>query len=597
MLLQRLSEYADRLGLPPPMYQSVSIRYMIELDSVGGNPNMVDQKSDEHPKGKPQLVPSIKRASGIRAKLLADNGEYVLGIARETSNSETVARRHDDFVALVNNCAAATGEPSVVAVARFLAALDPGGFPLPSDFDPSANITFEVDGLCPADVPAVRAWWAKYASIPDDAQVMQCIVCGQLRPAVERLPISVKGTSIPGGQTSGMALISANATAFESYGLEASLIAPTCEDCGQRFGNALNDLLADEQTHLRVDPVVYIFWTRQQVAFSLASLFTTARDEDVKQFISASWRSSPAAAALDVSPFYAAALSASGARVVVRDWIETTLGEAQTHMARYFRLQRLRDASTGDPRWFSLYALARATTNSKSREEKPPAQVVQLLLHVALKGGVLPDWLLYQVIRRTRSEQTVTAAHAALIKMVLLSQRETQQPDVTESKAMTDINDMIELAPDERRAYACGRLLALLENIQREALGAGISATIIDRYFGSASSAPASVFPRLVRGAQPHLSKLRRERETVYRALDHRLQDILSQVHPDFPRILTLHEQGLFVLGFYHQKADQRREQRERQAAKSAAGGVSVPAGATDSTMTGSQPLNDISAM
>ena len=33
---------------------------------------------------------------------------------------------------------------------------------------------------------------------------------------------------------------------------------------------------------------------------------------------------------------HAAAFSASGARVVVRDWLDTTLGEAKRHLARYY---------------------------------------------------------------------------------------------------------------------------------------------------------------------------------------------------------------------------------------------------------------------
>lgn len=574
MLLQRLSEYADRLGLPPPMYQNVPIRYVIELDSASERANIIDQKSDEHQRGKPQVVPSLKRASAVRPKLLADNGEYVLGIAREASNPNRVRVQHAAFVALINTCAEITGEPTVKAVARFLSSPEHHGLRVPGDFNPSATITFEIDGICPVDLPSVQAWWAQYASVGDDEAALQCLVCGQVRPAVERLAIRIRG--IPNGQQAGTDLISANAPAFESYGLRASLTSPTCEDCGQRFGNALNHLLADEQTRLRIGSVVYIFWTRHPVSFPLVSLFALARHDDVSQFLTAPWRSTPAAVDLDHSVFYAVSLSASGARVVVRDWIEMTLGEAQSHMARYFRLQHLRDDKTGNLRWFPLYALARATTNSKSREEDPPAQVVQTLLHVALKGGALPDWLLYQAIRRTRSEQQVTAAHAALIKMVLLSQREPQIGDEegkTEGKAMTDAADMIPLTPQEQRAYACGRLLAVLETIQYEALGRGIGATIIDRYFGSASSAPASVFPRLVRGAQPHLSKLRREREHVFYALDRRLQDILAEVQPTFPRILTLHDQGLFALGYYHQKAEQRHAINEARAAKAAANG------------------------
>lgn len=60
---------------------------------------------------------------------------------------------------------------------------------------------------------------------------------------------------------------------------------------------------------------------------------------------------------------------------------------------------------------------------------------------------------------------------------------------------------MVQLDPDNpNSAYRCGRLLAVLEAVQRLAIP-GIKATVVDRFFGTASSAPASVFGRLVRGA------------------------------------------------------------------------------------------------
>src|SRR5438477_367664 len=77
-----------------------------------------------------------------------------------------------------------------------------------------------------------------------EAITMQCIVCGQQRPVLSSLQGTVKG--LPGGKPSGAALISANERAFESYGLENSLIAPTCANCGERFTKAMNELLASE---------------------------------------------------------------------------------------------------------------------------------------------------------------------------------------------------------------------------------------------------------------------------------------------------------------------------------------------------------------
>lgn len=112
---------------------------------------------------------------------------------------------------------------------------------------------------------------------------------------------------------------------------------------------------------------------------------------------------------------------------------------------------------------------------------------------------------------------------------------------------------MVDLDPAQTDpAYLCGRLLAILDRIQQLAISP--NATIVDRFFGTASSAPATVYGRLVRGAQPHLAKLRKEKRGVYVNLERRLEEVMSGL-PTFPRTLSLEEQGLFVLGYYHERA------------------------------------------
>jgi len=395
------------------------------------------------------------------------------------------------------------------------------------------------------DLPLVRRFWAKEASVADeDEPVMECLVCGNHRPPVVPLPIAVKG--IPGGNPAGTALVSANANAFESYGLENVRISPICEPCGLRLGYALNALLGSENTCVREGGNKYIFWAREPAPFSIATLLSRAEEADVRVFLRAAWRSHPEAARLDVTPFYAATLSGNNARAVVRDWIETTLGEAQRHLERYFALQRLVDVD-GNDRWFALRTLARATVNAKSQQEDPAPQVGQALLRLALHGDPLPDWLLYQAVRRTRAEQKVTAPHAALIKMVMLSQLSDEERG----------SDMAGLNKQNRdAAYLCGRLLAELEAIQRAALGK-TNRTIVDSYYGTASSAPASVFGRLMTLARAHLTKLRHEKHGAYIRLNERLQEILDGLDGErgFPTTLKLKDQGLFALGFYHQRA------------------------------------------
>ncbi len=100
-------------------------------------------------------------------------------------------------------------------------------------------------------------------------------------------------------------------------------------------------------------------------------------------------------------------------------------------------------------------------------------------------------------------------------------------------------------------AYVLGRLFAVLEKAQREAIGQNINATIKDRYFTSACASPASVFPTLLRLSHHWTTK------AEYGGVsDRKIQDLLNLLEAKaFPPRLSLDEQGVFVLGYYHQRA------------------------------------------
>jgi CRISPR-associated protein Csd1 len=95
-------------------------------------------------------------------------------------------------------------------------------------------------------------------------------------------------------------------------------------------------------------------------------------------------------------------------------------------------------------------------------------------------------------------------------------------------------------------AYLLGRLFAILEKVQQEAVKSKI--TIKDRYFGAASATPQSVFPQLLRLAQHHIQKAE-----WGNASDRRVGEIVERLE-SFPAHLTLEQQGIFVLGYYQQK-------------------------------------------
>lgn len=566
MLLQRLAEYANtRMSLPPTLYSEKSVRYIIDLNSRGDvvNQEMVDTADPAAPqtkRGQRRYVPDVQRAVGIRPLLLADKADYTLGYVSEDGKPQRVGAAHASYRALLERCAEATQDEDVQSVVSFLRNEPLTRLQLPTDFDPGALITFRVDGRFPAEAPSVRSFWAG-VNTDADAPVMTCLICGQQAPVLERLQGKIKG--VPGGQTSGTSIISANSEAFESYGLHASLTAPTCADCGEKFTKALNKLLSEPGSRLYLGGSVLLFWTREESQFNPLSYLESPTADQVRA-LSASVYTGREAPSLDPTGFFAVTLSASGGRAVVRDWIDTTVGEMQLRLHRWFANQRLVDAYGEEGRPLGLAALGGATVR-EMKDLAPPA--AQALLHGALTGTPLPWGMLHQAVRRNHAEQNVTYPRAALIKLVLLSHQRNVEEEY-----------MVRLDNDRKDpAYLCGRLLAVLEAVQRTALP-GAKATIVDRFYGTASSAPASVFGRLLRGAQPHLSRLERDRPGAWRALQLRLEEVQSGLGR-FPRTLTLEEQGLFALGYYHQRAYDRSQARlakERRLAGEPGAGVEV---------------------
>ncbi len=147
-----------------------------------------------------------------------------------------------------------------------------------------------------------------------------------------------------------------------------------------------------------------------------------------------------------------------------------------------------------------------------------------------------PQALFAAVIRRIRADRTIPYARAAILKAILIR----------------NYNKEVDVSLDESRpepAYHLGRLFAALEKAQEDALP-GLNATIKDRYFSAASATPAVVFPRLIRMSQHHISKLEGGRKVV---AEKRIQAIAGAL-AEFPRHLGLSDQGLFALGYYHQR-------------------------------------------
>ena len=551
MLLHMLRE---RGQASVPGYQRRPIAALVSIDGPGP-PTFVTNPDPVGKRGALLLVPSLKRSSAARPLLFADGPDYLFGIPDEGSDSKRAVTRRDLHLELAQRCVEETGNSLAQGAVTFLERVRDDAALAATIADAvranPGDLTLRIDGRLVTDEPDVRRFWAASLGLgaPTGTGSARCVVCGEVAPIPPIWPVAIKGGAIPGGQSSGVQLVSMNSEVYESYGQTRATGAMTCGPCAERIVNGLNrDLAADSESHLRIGNVVYVFWTDTEQDFASIDFLNTADPAEVRELLRSPLTARTSRLKATEGHLFAVALSANASRAVVRDWVEVTIPEARRNLTAYFEAQSICGLYGEDPEPVRLISLAAATV--RELRDLRPNPITQLL-NAALRRHPLPWDLMAAAVRRAMVEDApkVSRPQAALIKLTLSLQ--------SEEVAVPAHLDTTVSQP----AYRCGRLLAEIDSIQRDALGK-LNATVVDRYFGAASTRPATVFGLLLKNSQNHLGKLRDIKPGAANAHDERLAEVMDGLE-DFPGTLTLREQGWFCLGFYHQRAAGRRAIQE----------------------------------
>lgn len=548
MILERLTDFHARIAdeIIPSYHKRQDVRWILSITADGQFEGFVETDN---------LIdaPYMKR-SGSKPPpyLLVDKPGYVVGLPRSESEKhrKSAAWRHDAYIELVEACAEAAPGPALEAYLTFLAEHVEEAHKAAAEREMKVGdlIAPRVDGHLLTASEEVRAFWidAQDRAAAEKSNLeAECLICGEEQPIARTHPVELQlGPDRVG-------LITGNADAFLSYGLEQSEIAPVCQPCARTYGEALRYLLTSEKHRLRLADVTWVFWTREPIDADPFGLLSRADETEVKNLLESVYGTHPAEA--EANDFYALALTSNISRLAVRSWLTATVSEVQKRLAAYFERMRL-SGRDGQPRYHGVYALAGSLVREFNESSK---QAVAHLVRHALQGRrrPLPLSLLHQAVRRARADDyAMTHPRAALIKLVLLSQSNPPED------LMEQLNENHSSA-----AYQCGRLLAVLEGIQQRAINP--NTTLVDRYYGTASTAPASVFGNLMRGVQSHLSKLRRDEDTrgLYHYFNRQIEEIASRLD-GFPRTLTMEQQGLFALGYYQQRHRPAKKEAEVEA-------------------------------
>ncbi len=242
----------------------------------------------------------------------------------------------------------------------------------------------------------------------------------------------------------------------------------------------------------------------------------------------------------DTTNFYLLGLSPNNARLAVRYWYQDNFGNFITRLARH-HLDMEIDWDDRGPQYISMYRLLKETVPQSASDKASSPLIGGLLMRSILDGTPYPIPMYNAIVNRAKVERSINYARAGFIKACLIR--------MARSRGNKE-EDMITVSLNEESTnvpYRLGRLFAVLEKAQSDS-NKDLKSTINSKYFSSASTTPAVVFPVLLKLAQHHIAKS----DWGFKS-DQWIQDVTSGID-EFPTYMNLEDQGRFMLGYYHQR-------------------------------------------
>jgi CRISPR-associated protein Csd1 len=621
MLLKHLYDFAvSRKLLDDLAFAPKAVRWIIELDASGNLLGAGPQATGDDKRGKEFSCPQTTRpkvAGGV-SEFLADGLTAVFGLdpdpdapmpAKKRADRDTNnARKLADFWQQMNEAGKQTKHAGLEAVRRFSDQIETAQPPFlrwgkPAEgksSDKSAwwlrsasggevrlgpeNFTFRVNGELLVENEAIRQFWReRHTNEVRDARggfpKGLCLISGRAeQPLAPTHNPKIQG--VPNTQSFGAAIVSFERDAFRSYGFDQSLNAPSSDEAATAYCVALNWLLGQADHSLRLGQTSLCFWTREpESAGNLFSRLLNRPDpQSVAQFLKSPWAGIERELARR-DQFFAVTLAGNAGRIVVRHWLQQPLDQAIQNFHDWFADLELDVPPKPEPKArkkaktpgkatefhpLSIYWLA--CTTVREAKDLPPDVPAQLY-RAALNGTVPPVSLLTPILNQLHSKLVsdenyqllYDQSRFALLKLILNRNRKKTTMEI-KSELTADTDDP---------AYNCGRLLSVFNESQKKAHEYGLKgATIAEKYFGTASTSPAYVFPYLVKLNRHHLQKIGKSAKYAggERFLEEAIFSILvrlgqteemklKRIPPAFPRTLDLQAQGRFALGFYQQMA------------------------------------------
>lgn len=582
MILQALAKHYENLAAEGKVSKEgwceAKVSYAIELMPDGKVKGFISLKTEEE-RGKKKvwvsttrMVPQmVTRSSGVSSNFLCDNSKYMLGFDKDGSSKrvlecfQAAKEKHLELLEQADGEMAASikaffemwnpeKEEEKLKESEIWEALTDGG-----------NLIFYMNGCEAQEDEEIKELWNEKQNSCDGEEGGNtgiCLVTGK-KAEISRIHRTIKG--VPGAQSSGAALVSFNAPAFESYGKEQSYNAPVGKYAEFAYTTALNYLLSQRNYTFQLGDTMVVYWAENgqkayQDVFSFALVPTVDNRETIREIFDCIKKDQPIKVddiEMDSEQrFYILGLAPNAARLSVRFFYQDSFGKILEHISEHYERMKIVQPSWETREYMSIRDMLMETVNQNSRDKNPIPNMAAMVMQAVLSGGRYPASLYIDTLIRIRADQgerKLSWGRTVILKAYLI--RNTNWKE--------GVNYMGLNKENSEQPYLLGRLFAVLEFIQKDT-NPGIKATIRDRYFNSACATPASVFPILIKLMNSHIKKLERDNLGAKISYENQLTEIMGKLD-EFPRRLTLEEQGKFDLGYYHQVQDKYTKREDRK--------------------------------
>lgn len=500
------------------------------------------------------IVPEpVKRTKNLAANFLCDNGAYVFGI---DNNRQRGRKAFLKFRELHNAILGkAKGTPGQ-AIVNFVNQWDPeSAWSNPiicewrNELTVGNNLIFCLAG-CQEYVhenQEVKELWEEYYSRAHDASAGQCMITGK-ETAIAQLHPSLK--NIKGAHASGASLVSYNANSYESFGKKQSFNSPMGTKTVFAYSTALSYILSQPRKKVVFGKTTIVFWADSLQDDKYTDLIYNIINPQNKGLAWSEIEHSTKGLNQDVM-VHILGFSPNVSRIAVRFYYCDRFENFLRKMRQYYsdlRIVRDYDNRLVD---VSIRQILGEIVGPKAEDAKQNTALVTDVMNAVLRGTEYPVSLLNTVLLRIRNDrdnrdaniEKVNYVRAAIIKGFL-----TRRAGADRSSSLREVVTVELNEGASKTEYLLGRLFAVLEKVHRDSNPPG-TPSIKDRYFVYACASPSAVFPILLIKYSHQISK------SGYKHLmDKKMASILGGINK-FPTHLTVEQQGIFILGYYHQRA------------------------------------------